>query len=74
MDTKKKREVGYICRRMLGVELPGRRKRRRPKRFLDMAKDDMQLVCVTDDRRQGEMEMEELPFTSKEKKRKKKNR
>ena len=45
----KRRDSGWTGRRMLKIELPGRRKRGRPKRrFLDVVKEDMQLcVCVT---------------------------
>ena len=41
------RESGYIGRRMLELELPGRRRRGRPKRrFMDAVKEDMQVVGV----------------------------
>ena len=37
----------YICRRMLKMELPGRRQRGRPKRrFMDMVREDMHIVGV----------------------------
>ena len=40
----------YIGRRMLRMELPGKRKRGRPKiRFLDVVKEDMAEVEVTDE-------------------------
>ena len=37
---------GYIGRRMLEMELPSRRRRGRPKRFIDAVKEDMQVVGV----------------------------
>ena len=38
---------GYTSRRMLEMELPGRRRRDRPKRrFMDAVKEDMQVVEV----------------------------
>ena len=41
---------GYIRRRMLMIELPGKRKRGRPKRrFMDAVKDDMAQVEVTEE-------------------------
>ncbi|KAI5102771.1 hypothetical protein C0J45_8123, partial [Silurus meridionalis] len=40
-----RRDMGYISRRMLRMEPPGRRKRQRPKRrFMDVVKEDMQVV------------------------------
>ena len=37
-------------RKVLGMALPGRRKRRRPKRrFMDAVKEDMNLVGVVED-------------------------
>ena len=40
-----RRDSGYIGRRMLEMELPGRRQRGRPKRrFMDAVKEDMWLV------------------------------
>ncbi|KAJ8348951.1 hypothetical protein SKAU_G00275400 [Synaphobranchus kaupii] len=58
-----RREVGYIGRRMLDMELPGKRRRGRPKRrFMDTVKEDtvkedtvkedMQAVGVTEDEAQ----------------------
>ncbi|XP_058483140.1 uncharacterized protein LOC131458247 [Solea solea] len=48
-----RRDSEYIGRRMLGLELPGRRSRGRPKRrFMDVVKEDMKLVCV----REGDTE------------------
>ena len=42
-----RRDRGYIGRRMLERELPGRRQRGRPKkRFMDAVKEDMQVVGV----------------------------
>ncbi|KAJ8353688.1 hypothetical protein SKAU_G00212550 [Synaphobranchus kaupii] len=47
------REVGYIGRRMLDMELPGKKRRGRPKRrFMDTVKEDMQAVGVTEDEAQ----------------------
>ena len=49
-----RRDSGYIGRRMLELELPGRRRRGRPKRFRDAESEDMQLVGVTvEDRGNG---------------------
>ena len=46
----RRKDDGYIGRRMLRVELPGRRKRGRPKRrFMDVVKEDMAEVDVTED-------------------------
>ena len=48
-------ETGTIGRRMLSLELPGRRPRGRPKRrFMDVVKEDMKVVGVREGRtRQG---------------------
>ena len=43
-----RRGSGYIGRRMLEMELPGRRGRGRPKRYMDAVKEDMQVVKVED--------------------------
>ena len=44
------RDDGYIGRRMLRMELPGKRKRGRPKgRFMDVVKEDMAEVEVTEE-------------------------
>ena len=41
---------GYIWRRMLGMDLPGKRKWGRPKRrFMDVVKEDMAEVEVADE-------------------------
>ena len=41
---------GYIGRRMMRIELPGKRKRGRPKRrFMDVVKEDMAEVEVTEE-------------------------
>ncbi|KAI5607875.1 Fc receptor-like protein 5, partial [Silurus asotus] len=38
-------DMGYISRRMLRMELPGRRKRRKPRtRIMDVVREDMQVV------------------------------
>lgn len=43
-------DKGYVGRRMLNMDLPGRRKRGRPKRrFMDAVKEDMQVVGVTEE-------------------------
>ncbi|MFY0323996.1 hypothetical protein [Bacillus sp. YIM B13585] len=40
-----RRDMGYIGRRMLRMEPPGRRKRGRPRRrFMDVVREDMQVV------------------------------
>ena len=45
-----RKDDGYIGRRMLRMELPGKRKRGRPKRSLmDVVKEDMAEVKVTED-------------------------
>ena len=36
-----RRDQEYVGRKMMEMELPGRRKRGRPKRFLDVVKEDM---------------------------------
>ena len=44
-----RKDYGYIGRRMLRMELPGKRKRGRPKRrFMDVVKEDLAEVEVTD--------------------------
>ncbi|KAF7653604.1 hypothetical protein LDENG_00081120, partial [Lucifuga dentata] len=44
------RWFGHIGRRMLRLELPGRRPRGRPKRrFMDVVKEDMKLVGVREE-------------------------
>ena len=46
----RRKYVGYIGRRMLRIELPGKRKRGRPKwRFMDVVKEDMAEAKVTED-------------------------
>ena len=46
----RRKEDGYIGRRMLRMELPGKRKRGRPKRrFMDVVKEDMAEVEVTEE-------------------------
>ena len=45
-----RKDYGYIGRRMLRMELPGKRKRGRPKRrFMDVVKEDMAEVEVTEE-------------------------
>ena len=45
-----RKDDGYIGRRMLRMELPGKRKRGRPKRrFMDVVKEDMAEVEVTEE-------------------------
>ena len=45
-----RKDDGYIGRRMLRMELPGIRKRGRPKkRFMDVVKEDMAEVEVTEE-------------------------
>ncbi|KAI5625501.1 hypothetical protein C0J50_15047 [Silurus asotus] len=47
INQTKRRDMGYISRRMLRMEPPGRRKRGRPKRrFMDVVREDMQVVGV----------------------------
>ena len=46
----RRKDDGYIGRRMLRMELPGKRKWGRPKwRFMDVVKEDMAEVVVTED-------------------------
>ena len=46
----RRNDDGYIGRRMLRMELPGKRKRGRSKgRFMDVVKEDMAEVEVTED-------------------------
>ena len=46
----RRKDDGYIGRRMLMMELPGKRKRGRPKRrFMDVVKEDMAEVEVTEE-------------------------
>ena len=48
--TPTEEDDGYIWRRMLRMELPGKRKRGRPKRrFMDVVKEDMAEVEVTEE-------------------------
>ena len=45
-----RKDDGYIVRRMLRMELPGKRERGRPKRrFMDVVKEDMAEVEVTEE-------------------------
>ena len=45
-----RKDDGYIERRMLMMEFPGKRKRGRPKmRFMDVVKEDMAEVEVTEE-------------------------
>ena len=45
-----RKDAGYIGRRMLTMELPGKRKRGRPKRrFMDAVREDMTSVDVTEE-------------------------
>ncbi|XP_051788839.1 uncharacterized protein LOC127529415 [Erpetoichthys calabaricus] len=44
-----RRDAEYIGRRILRIELPGKRKRGRPKRrFMDVVREDMQVMGVTE--------------------------
>ena len=46
----RRKYYGYICRRMLRIELPGKRKRGRSKRrYIDVVKEDMAQVEVTEE-------------------------
>ena len=46
----RRKDDGYIGRRMLRMELPGKRKRGRPKgRLMDVVKEDMAEVEVTEE-------------------------
>lgn len=48
-----RRDGGYIGRRMLKMELPGKKKRGRPKRrFIDVVGEDMQVVGMTEEDRE----------------------
>ena len=43
-------DAGYIGRRMLEMELPGKRKRGRPKRrFMDVVREDMQVARMSEE-------------------------
>lgn len=42
-----RRDSGYTAQRMLNTELPGRRKRRRSQRRMDVVEEDLLLVSVT---------------------------
>ena len=45
-----RRDSEYIGKRMLKMESPGGRQRERPKRrFMDGVREDMQIVCVTEE-------------------------
>ena len=48
-----RRDSKYIGRRMMKLELPGRRPRGRPKRFMDVVKEDMKLVGVREENSEG---------------------
>ena len=43
---EQRRNSEYVGRRMMRLELSGRRPRRRPNRFMDVVKEDMKLVDV----------------------------
>ena len=46
----RRKDDGHIGERMMGMELPGKRKRGRPKRrFMDVVKEDMAEVEVTEE-------------------------
>ena len=48
MDVQR-RNAEYIGKRMLCLELPGKRRRGRPKtRFMDVVREDMRVVGVSD--------------------------
>ena len=50
----RRKDDGYIGKRMLRMELPGKRKRGRPKRrFMDVVKEDMAEVEVTEEDTEG---------------------
>ena len=50
MNLLRRKDDGYIGRRMLRMELPGKRKRGRPKRrFMDVVKEDMAEFEVTEE-------------------------
>ncbi|KAI5107698.1 U6 snRNA-associated Sm-like protein LSm6 isoform X1 [Silurus meridionalis] len=56
-----RRDMGYISRRMLRMEPPGRRKRGRPKRrFMDVVKEDMQDRGHRDHFHQGLWELRKI--------------
>ena len=49
-DHLRRKYDGYIGRRMLRMELPGKRKRGRPtRRFMDVVKEDMSEVDLTEE-------------------------
>ena len=45
----KRREVEYVGRRTLEMEVPGRRKRGRPRKWLDVVREDMESVGVVEE-------------------------
>ena len=50
----RRKDDGYIGRRMMRMELPGKRKRGKPKRrFMDVVKEDMAEVEVTEEDTEG---------------------
>ena len=52
-DIVQRKDDGYIGRRMLRIELPGKRKRGRPKReFMDVMKEDMAEAEVMEEDRE----------------------
>lgn len=57
-DMCLRRDRGYFSTRMLKVGQPGRRQRGRPeRRFLDVVREDMQILGVRDsERTQGELQ------------------
>ena len=45
----RRRNAGYFGTRMLKMDLPDRDKRGKPKRFMDMLKEDMQVIGMREE-------------------------
>lgn len=55
-----RRDAGYVGRRVLRMEPPGRRRRGRPKRrFMDVVMEDMRVVGVAEEDAEDKMETDD---------------